>query len=704
MQIPAFTLRCGLTVMFGFALCLPAPAQPPAAHGNGLPLGQVQVGGEVLRILSASSERERRLSLAKYQALLPGEGVLHRYPSPGKRCLLTREIPLELDAAYLDADNRVLEIGTLLAAQTQAQCAEHPAQQVLTVQRGRLAALGIEVGTVLPAVQPLDAQALAREQAAIAAHTAAEQAQQALLDAQERQAPPRVALNIGGTPIEPLLVFVRRDGGMDSEREGRKVPLQDGWLYVFEHEVLPGSCRNAEQIYHPLWEPFKYREYAFARDGRLLGTAQREDGKLCARGDGSMRYSLVLPHRAPVLPDNARLPLAPAMQALARQRFADDIHRVHRSGHYHYTCNEGREQVETLLSIEGRTPDGGIRALADMYIFDHGRHQVEHILAELQGQMDAHGQYVFTHQSTLTAAQHYQLHSIREHGARVLDHLQVNMRGLQCQADAADFVYVNSGQAAHGTAVAARFDAISEGTTGDGQFFADNYSVQVRYEVGSSRIGGDNQGAPGFFARLGAVFTGDRTRKHWAYQCSNRQYHVTIRPKRNLTYAGSERYPFEMPVTWRLVQTLENGNRHVETSYGFYRLPARMTDSVSKTVSFGCVDEYHTLRGSERSTQLYSDVGDTSLLVHRAEWTGAINTVAVHAEDSRQRAILSDMLDQDNANWAESWERARQKTEQDEANRKLADELKRAQEKAAACAREKAKNGGSSNWFFSNCD
>jgi len=179
---------------------------------------------------------------------------------------------------------------------------------------------------------------------------------------------------------------------------------------------------------------------------------------------------------------------------------------------------------------------------------------------------------------------------------------------------------------------------------------------------------------------------------------------VTIRPKRDIPYAGSERYPFKMPVTWRLVQALSGGNSHEETSREFYQLPARMAESVSDTVTFGCVDEYHTMRGAEQSAQLRMDVGETSRVMHRAEWTRAINYAAVNAEESRQMALLGRELDADNAQWAEIGARSQRQMEQDEANRKLADELKRAQERAAACARERARNGGESDWFFSNCD
>jgi len=706
MQTLTSTIRLWLTALLGLSLCLPAWTQsPPQAQWSGLPLGQVRLGGEALRIISARTERERLLSLTKYQALLPGEGVLHIYPASGKRCLLTRDIPIELDAAYLDAHNRVLEVGSLIAAHSQAQCAENPAQQVLTVQRGRLAALGVQVGDTLPAVQPLDAQALAQETAAITAHTDAMRAQQAAQEAQDRQAPPRVALNVGGRQMEPLLVFLHRDGGMDSEREAAKAPLQDGWLYVFEHELLPGTCRSADQIHNPLWEPFKYRQYAFGRDGRFQASRLRDDGKLCA-GEGGMRYALVMPHRAPVLPDNGRLQLAPAMQAIARQRFSGDLASVHRSGHYRYTCNDGSEQVETLLTIEGSAPDGSVRALADMYLFHHGRHEFEHIKAELQGHRDDNGQYVFTPDTILKAATRYQLQRMSDAGARPLDHLHVAMRGLQCQADAADFAYAGSDQAAHATAVAAAFDAVSEGTAGDGQFFADNYTVQiVRYELGSSRVGGGQDRIPGFLdAALTTLFGGEFNLKAWAYQCSNRSYHVTIRPKRDIPYAGSKRYPFKMPVTWRLVQALSGGNSHEETSREFYQLPARMADSVSETVSFGCVDEYHTIRGTEQSAQLRLDVGETSRVVHRAEWTRAINHNAVSAENSRQWASLTSRAQQAGADYADAWDAGSRQAEQDEANRKLADELKRAQEKAAACARERARNGGESNWFFSNCN
>jgi len=146
--------KTALTAAACLGLSAPLWAQfsaPSPAQWNGLPLGQVQVGGSPVRVVSASSECERVLSLGKYATLAAGEGVLHVFSDTGKRCLLTRQIPLDLDAAYLDANNRVVAIGQLVARQPQAQCGQTPAQQVLTVPKDQLAALDGRAGSTRPA-------------------------------------------------------------------------------------------------------------------------------------------------------------------------------------------------------------------------------------------------------------------------------------------------------------------------------------------------------------------------------------------------------------------------------------------------------------------------------------------------------------------------------------------------------------------------
>jgi len=76
--------------------------------------------------------------------------------------------------------------------------------------------------------------------------------------------------------------------------------------------------------------------------------------------------------------------------------------------------------------------------------------------------------------------------------------------------------------------------------------------------------------------------------------------------------------------------------------------------------------------------------------------------------------LLSRALDANNAEWTEIGERTQRQMEQDEANRKLADEQakvqreaeKRAEERRRQerdCARERAANGGTANWVFSSC-
>jgi len=189
-KLPALARKSVRTVALGVAVCcgMSAPlwAQSPVARWNGLPLGQVQFKGQAVVVVSASTERERVLSLGKYATLVPGEGVLHVFSETGKRCLLTRQIAQELDAAYLDANRRVVEIGVLAARQPQAQCGQTPARQMLTVPKGQLAALGVKVGDTVSGFAPMSEQALAQANAKVAAARAQLAAQQAAQEAQDR--------------------------------------------------------------------------------------------------------------------------------------------------------------------------------------------------------------------------------------------------------------------------------------------------------------------------------------------------------------------------------------------------------------------------------------------------------------------------------------------------------------------------------------
>jgi len=692
MQSASLKRCCGLIL----ALCGIQPASPPA-QWYGLPWGQVHLAGQTLRVVSASSERGRLVSLEKYRDLQDDEAVLHVYPNSARRCLLTRDIVRDLDAAYLSADNRVVATGNLVAAQQQVQCGAAPAQQVLTLARGRLAALGVKVGDTIPAVTPLSEQALAQLTARAAKNPTQNAARK---PAPKTPAAQRITLTLGGKTIKPLLVPIAQTGGMDVAREQAQAPLAEGWLYVFELDVPAGQCRVPDSMQGlVVWDPLKYRQYTFARSGQLLGSTMREDGKLCAQG-GTMRYALALPQSAAPLADTTRLELAHNLQTVIRQQFDARVLPPF-SGTYRYQC--GGETLDALLTVRSARADGSLNALLDVMAVNDKTRTMSKLKLELRGVKNPGGNYVFTPVNTLLAAPGYQVSSVSEFGARPLDHLRIAMQNLPCQPTAADFAYVGYG-AEHWQASA--HDTQQRLAASDVKFLENNYAITVSYKQGASRIESGRDNIPGFWGRI--LGDGKKTLQAWAYQCSDRTYTITIKPKKDIPYAGTERYPYTVPVSWRLVQHMDSSSH--ETKYAAtYKLPVRTADSVSDEITFKCVAELHSNRsGEEKTSRLQAQVGENAITLHRAEMTRAIDSKAVYSAASKQWDALEKAIAAANATTRQVKEATDRRMEQDRAkmeqDRAIKETLKKAQEKAQACAREKAKNGGKSTWFFSNCD
>jgi len=795
------------------ATCFSASVQVAAqtsdtARWKGLALGHVQLGGQAVLVVSAASERERTISLGKYTEMMTGEGVLHTYPASGKRCLLTRNIPVDLDAAYLNDENRVVEIGSLTASQPTAQCAQKPARRVLTVGKGQLAAYGLKVGDTVPAFTAVNAQTLAQASANVQAQRQQQRNQQAQQEAQDLRTPPRAAVKVGNTSLNPLLIFVHKNGGMDSKREGDKVPQEQGWLYVFETEVPAGSCRNPEKIHGELWEQLKYRQYAFERSGKLLGVHTREDGKLCAAGDGSMRYALVLPNQAETL--TAGLELAPAMQRFARQRFDNSPALIPAIARHQYRCSN--QTIESLFRVRDTAPDGSIQAQLHVLVIErqtdplkvwqtqektgsltHWKTQnklleswkasmqgiksvaddqiflLEHMQLDMQGVKDASGGYVFRPVRTLQASQKYQLQHFTDYGARTFDNVQAHIRGLPCANPAPTLTLQGTSAAGWEALVAqaqrnskvaeerilqaqtlqqqkkllARQQSRTEDLAGSAANFHKHYHLNIdKYQVDNARVSGEARDGISGWGNVFSLLLGgqlDITRyKAWAYQCSDRRYTITIRPKQDLDFpaASVEKYPVSMTMNWTLVQLFDNGQQQAQSANETVSLPVRREDSLVTTLNFTCVQEHYQsvaatekgrdyLTTTEKQSALY--LGDTSQeVVHHAKFTGNLDNQAISREYAKQAALLEEYVDRHNAEiertraWQNSPEgqAAQYRQEQDKANKKLLEAQKKAlrdaqkeadkkaeehRRKARDCEREKRANGGKARTVWTSC-
>jgi len=179
-----------------------------------------------------------------------------------------------------------------------------------------------------------------------------------------------------------------------------------------------------------------------------------------------------------------------------------------------------------------------------------------------------------------------------------------------------------------------------------------HYDIQVAHHYGSPQIGGSHDPLPGFLDRLFGA-DGSDLRSH-AWQCSDRNYTVTLRPKQNIDYVDAARnaYPVTIDATWQMNQVIGGNTNTAGTTSRQLKLPIHRANQVSESFSFNCVDDLHTDRGQETASELRMTLAGQSTsfqIYHATPPSHHINSNAVYAESSRQWGLLEQAINAHNA-------------------------------------------------------
>jgi len=135
-----------LPVLLGLAALLVGPL----AAGNGpqppLPMLEIRVGGVPLEVEVADEPREREHGMMFRAELREGRGMLFVYGAEAPRVFWMRDTPLPLDAGFIAADGRLLQVVALEPYSEVPVHSERPAQYVGEVPRGWFARHGLAPG------------------------------------------------------------------------------------------------------------------------------------------------------------------------------------------------------------------------------------------------------------------------------------------------------------------------------------------------------------------------------------------------------------------------------------------------------------------------------------------------------------------------------------------------------------------------------
>ena len=117
---------------------------------KGLPVIHLQVEGKSLEARVATTPQQLQHGLMGVRRLGKNEGMLldlAQLPQQGKSCIWTRHTPVELSVAFLDADQKIMQISHPEPESDALHCSAQPARFILEMPQGWFAANKVAVGS-----------------------------------------------------------------------------------------------------------------------------------------------------------------------------------------------------------------------------------------------------------------------------------------------------------------------------------------------------------------------------------------------------------------------------------------------------------------------------------------------------------------------------------------------------------------------------
>ena len=132
--------------LLGLACLLAAPLAAEHGPQPPLPTQEIHVGGVTLEVEVADEPREREHGMMFRTELAEGRGMLFAYTAEAPRVFWMRDTPLPLDAGFIAADGRLLQVVALEPYSEVPVHSARPAQYVVEVPRGWFARHGLAPG------------------------------------------------------------------------------------------------------------------------------------------------------------------------------------------------------------------------------------------------------------------------------------------------------------------------------------------------------------------------------------------------------------------------------------------------------------------------------------------------------------------------------------------------------------------------------
>ena len=141
----------------GFALTGLAAAAFAQDGPQSLPKIRLNAGIHNIDAQLAQTPEQREIGLMFRSAMPANEGMLFTFERAGQQCFWMKNTLIPLDAAFVDDNGRVVNIGHMKPQTLEGHCSEKPVRFVLEMNDGWFAKRGIKPGSMLkglPEIRP----------------------------------------------------------------------------------------------------------------------------------------------------------------------------------------------------------------------------------------------------------------------------------------------------------------------------------------------------------------------------------------------------------------------------------------------------------------------------------------------------------------------------------------------------------------------
>lgn len=136
-------------VFLGLVGCRPAPAPTTGPQPQRLPTTAMKLGDEQVTLQIANDEQEREIGLMYVPSMPADHGMIFVFPDEDDRGFWMKNTAIALDVLFVDAQGKIVSIGTMKPFNLVSTYSDGPAKYVIELNAGVAAKLKLAQGQQL---------------------------------------------------------------------------------------------------------------------------------------------------------------------------------------------------------------------------------------------------------------------------------------------------------------------------------------------------------------------------------------------------------------------------------------------------------------------------------------------------------------------------------------------------------------------------